>query len=118
MAQTLLTLQFFVFGGLMFTLGSSLSAYTCLRLFRRHLRRAAGEPDKNGVTRDDIRAELMCDVFAVELMSKDETPDDVARYLYMEAERRARMRKQGVLPEDEKDLFSTPQSKPESPEGP
>lgn len=116
MARIFFTLEFIIFSGVMFTLGMSVSAYTYLRLFRRHLRRAAGEPDENGVTRDDIRSELMRDEFATELMCNDDTPEDVARYLYLEAERRARMRKQGVLAADENDLFSPPRHKPELPE--
>ncbi len=118
MARIFLTLEFITFGGVMFTLGMSLSTYTCLRLFRRHLRRAAGEPDEHGVTRDDIRSELMSDAFATELMCNDGTSEDVARYLYLEAERRARMRKQGVLPNDENDLFSPPRHRPGLPESP
>ncbi|MDE0605539.1 MAG: hypothetical protein OXH78_00085 [Acidimicrobiaceae bacterium] len=65
------------------------------------------------MTRDDIRSELMRDVFATELMCNEDTPDDVARYLYLEAERRARLRKQGVSVEDENDLFSKPHPNPE-----
>ena len=118
MARIFLTLEIFIFGCVMFTLGMSLSTYTCMRLFRRHLRRAAGEPDEHGVTRDDIRSELMRDAFATELMCNDDTPEDVARYLYLEAERRARMRKQGFLADDENDLFSPPRHRPELPESP
>lgn len=113
MAQIFLTTQFALLCFLMFTLGMFTSSYTSLKLFRRHLRRCSGKPDEQGVTRDDIRTELMLDPFATELMCNDETPDDVARYLYLEAERRARLRKQGVSLEDENDLFSKPHPKPE-----
>lgn len=113
MAFHMLTLQFALFGVLMFCLGSLASTFVCSMLFRRTIRRASGEPDENGVTRDDIRAELMLDAFATELMCSDDTPEDVARYLYLEAERRARLRKQGVSVENENDLFSKPHSNPE-----
>lgn len=113
MAQIFLTTQFMLFGCMMFTLGMLTSTYTCSKLFRSHLRRCSGKPDDHGVTRDDIRLELMCDPFATELMCNDGTPDDVARYLYLEAERRARLRKRGVSVEDENDLFSKPHPNPE-----
>ena len=67
------------------------------------------------MTRDDIRSELMRDAFATDLMCNDDTPDDVVRYLYLEAERRAKMRKEGVLADNENDLFSPPQRDSESP---
>ncbi|MCY3850107.1 MAG: hypothetical protein OXF75_04800 [Acidimicrobiaceae bacterium] len=114
MAQIILTAQFALLGCVMFTLGMSASAYTCWKLFRRHLQRCSGKPDEHGVTRDDIRSELMRDAFATELMCSEETPEDVARYLYLEAERRARLRKQGVSVEDENDLFSKPHPDPEA----
>ena len=116
MARFFLTLEFVVFGGFMFTLGMSASAYTFRMLLKRHFRSSSGKPDEPGVTRDDIRSELMRDAFATDLMCNDDTPDDVVRYLYLEAERRAKMRKQGVLADDENDLFSPPQRKPELPE--
>ncbi len=109
----LVTLQFALFGALMFSLGYSASTYVCWMMFKRRIRRVAGEPDENGVTRDDIRSELMRDAFATELMCNDDTPEDVTRYLYLEAERRARMRKQGVSVENENDLFSKPHPNPE-----
>ncbi|MDE0067783.1 MAG: hypothetical protein OXN44_13045 [Acidimicrobiaceae bacterium] len=113
MAQIFFTAQFAALGCLLFTLGMLTSTYTSWALFRRHLRRCSGKPDEHGVTRDDIRSELMRDVFATELMCNEDTPDDVARYLYLEAERRARLRKQGVSVEDENDLFSKPHPNPE-----
>ena len=115
MARIFLTLEFVLFSGFMFTLGMSVSAYTSLRLVRRHLRRSSGKADENGVTRDDIRSELMRDAFATDLMCNDDTPDDVVRYLYLEAERRAKMRKRGLLADNENDLFSPPQRDSESP---
>lgn len=105
-------LQFGLFGILMFSWGYSAATYVCTMLFKRSIRRASGKADENGVTRDDIRSELMRDPFAVELMCSDDTPEDVTRYLYLEAERRARMRKQGVSVENENDLFSNPKPKP------
>lgn len=113
MAQVLMTAQFALLCLLMFTLGMLTSTLTCWKWFRRHLRRCSGKPDEHGVTRDDIRSELMRDAFATELMCNEDTPDDVARYLYLEAERRARLRKQGVSVEDENDLFSKPHPNPE-----
>lgn len=118
MAFHLLTLQFALFGTLMFSLGSLASTYVCSMLFKRSIRRASGKPDENGVTSDDIRSELMRDAFATALMCSDDTPEDVSRYLYLEAERRARMRKQGLLGIDENDLFSPPRHRPELPGGP
>ena len=118
MAFHFLTLHFAFFGALMFSLGSLASTYVCSMLFKRRIRRASGKPDENGVTRDDIRSELMRDAFATELMCNDDTPEDVTRYLSLEAERRARMRKQGVLANDDNDLFSPPRPRPELPESP
>lgn len=114
MARILLTLEFVLFGAMMFTLGMSASAYTSYHLLKRHIRRSSGSStDENGVSRDDIRSELMRDAFATELMCNDDTPEDVVRYLYLEAERRAKMRKDGVLADDENDLFSPPHHNPE-----
>lgn len=128
MAQVLLSLPFALFGTLMFLFGYLASSYVTLMLLkgtvrtsRRRARTASsqtvtsdnGVASDNGVTRDDIRAELLRDAFATELMCNDDTPDDVARYLYLEAERRARLRKQGVAVENENDLFSKPHDNPE-----
>ena len=116
MARILLTLEFVLFGAMMFTLGMSASAYISWMLVKRHLGRLSGRSaNENGVTRDDIRSELMRDAFATDLMCNDDTPDDVVRYLYLEAERRAKMRKQGVLADNENDLFAPPQRDSESP---
>ncbi len=60
------------------------------------------------VSRDDIRHELMRDPFVADMFGDDDTPDDVARYLYLEAERRALMRKRKELLEDENDFFAPP----------
>lgn len=117
MAQFLFTLPFALFGTFMFLLGYLASSYVCLMLLRRTPRvpskKTSNTSNSGDVTRDDIRAELLRDTFATELMCDDDTPDDVARYLYLEAERRARLRKQGVDVEDDTDLFSRPHDKRE-----
>ncbi len=112
-AQLFLTTQFLLFGALMFSVGMTASGYTTWMLLKRYVRRSSGKPDEHEVTRDDIRLELMLDAFATELMCNDDTPEDVVRYLYLEAERRARLRKRGVSLENENDLFSKPHPNPE-----
>ena len=72
--------------------------------------------DSADVTRDDIRDELMRDRVAIELMVGDRTPENVQRYLYLEALRRARMRKLNLLGEDENDFFAAPPYQNERPE--
>ena len=77
--------------------------------YRRRLAkvRAVG-PDGTVVTKDDIRRELMRDPVAADLFTSDDTPDDVARYLFLEAERRAMLRKCNRLDDDENDFFAPP----------
>ena len=60
------------------------------------------------VTRQDIREELCRDPIAVDMFMNDGTPDDVQRYLYLEAERRAIMRKRRQLADNENDFFAPP----------
>ncbi len=109
MALFFLTVEFALFGALMFTLGMSASSYIVSMLLKRNIRKSSGSStDENAVTRDDIRSELMRDPFATDLMCNDDTSDDVVRYLYLEAERRVKLRKQGILGDHENDLFSPP----------
>ena len=64
--------------------------------------------DGTVVTKDDIRRELMRDPVAVDLFTSDDTSEDVARYLFLEAERRAMLRKRNRLDDDENDFFAPP----------
>lgn len=77
--------------------------------YRRKLAkvRAVG-PDGAVVTKDDIRRELMRDPVAADLFTSDDTPEGVARYLFLEAERRAMLRKCNRLDNDENDFFAPP----------
>jgi len=79
------------------------------RWYRRKLAkvRAVG-PDGAVVTKADIRRELMRDPVAADLFASDDTPEDVARYLFLEAERRAMLRKCNRLDDDENDFFAPP----------
>lgn len=103
-----LGVQFTIFGLAMFNLGL-LVPYIRTTWYRRRMRRwrAARSQDET-ITRDDIREELTRDPVAAELFMNDSTPDDVQRYLYLEAERRAVMRRQRQLADDENDFFAPP----------
>ena len=96
------------FGLMMLNLGL-LYPYLRNKWYRRRLKkvRVVG-PDGTVVTKDDIRHELMRDPVAAELFTSDDTPDDVARYLFLEAERRAMLRKCNRLDDDETDFFAPP----------
>ena len=97
------------FGLMMFNLGLSYP-YLRNKWYRRRLRkvRAVG-PNGTVVTKDDIRRELMRDpAVAADLFTSDDTPEDVARYLFLEAERRAMLRKCNRLDDDENDFFAPP----------
>ena len=63
------------------------------------------------VTQDDIRNELVRDPVATDIMVADGTPGDVQRYLYLEALRRARMRKLNLLGDADNDFFAAPWSR-------
>lgn len=63
------------------------------------------------ITQEDIRNELMRDPVATDIMVADDTPGDVQRYLYLEALRRARMRKLNLLGEADNDFFAAPRSR-------
>ena len=60
------------------------------------------------ITREDIRDELIRDPVATRMMVDDDTPEDVQRYLYLEALRRARFRKMDLLDDCDNDLFAAP----------
>ena len=96
------------FGLMMLNLGL-LYPFLRNKWYRRKLKkvRAVG-PDGTVVTKDDIRHELMRDPVASDLFASDDTPDDVARYLFLEAERRAMLRKCNRLDDDENDFFAPP----------
>ena len=108
MGPLLSTAQFVLFGLLMFNAGLRVpilrNKWYRWKLERERAYRAAGRP----ITRDDIREELCRDPVATELFMSDNTPEDVQRYLYLEAERRAMMRRQKQLADDESDFFAPP----------
>ncbi len=64
------------------------------------------------VTRDEVRGEFIRDPVATEMFMSDDTPTDVQRYLYLEACRRAKLRKQKILGRTENDLFASPRNPP------
>ncbi len=75
--------------------------------YRRRMRRMRAA--RTGpITKDDIREELGRDPVAMNLFMSDHTPSDVQRYLYLEAERRAIMRRSRQLAENESDFFAPP----------
>ena len=108
MGPLLSTAQFVLCGLLMFNAGLLVpvlrNKWYRWKLERERAYRAAGRP----ITRDDIREELCRDPVATELFMSDNTPEDVQRYLYLEAERRAMMRRQKQLADDESDFFAPP----------
>jgi len=63
---------------------------------------------RSEVTSDEIRDELTRDPAAVQLFMGEDTPEDVQRYLFLEAERRVLMRRRNQLDDDEVDLFAPP----------
>ena len=106
---SLLTIAMFgSFGLMMFNLGLSYP-YLRNKWYRRRLA-AVHSVSSSGdiVTKDDIRHELLRDPVATDLFASDDTPEDVQRYLFLEAERRAMMRKRKQLDDDENDLFAPP----------
>lgn len=60
------------------------------------------------VTRADVRNELIRDPVATEMLLSDDTPEDVQRYLYLEAMSRAHMRKHNLLGEGDNNFFDDP----------
>ena len=108
MAPLLMIAQFVLYGLLMFHLGL-LAPIVRNKWYRRRLRRErAGRGGDRTVNKDDIRAELCRDPVAVDMFMSDSTPEDVQRYLYLEAERRAIMRKRSQLADSENDFFAPP----------
>ena len=108
MSPLLTTVQFAFFGLFMFNLGVALPIFRTM-WYRRRLRRLRAARSGDGtITKNDIREELTRDPVATELFLSDNTPEDVQRYLYLEAERRAIMRKQKQLADNENDFFAPP----------
>ena len=105
MLEVLIVVYFVIFGFVMFNLGMMMT-FIRNRWHRWRMRmEVAGRVD---VSKDDIRNELSRDPVAMEMFMRDETPDDVQRYLYLEAERRAIMRKRRILSDSETDFFAPP----------
>ena len=108
MAPLLMTAEFTLFGLAMFNLGL-LAPFLRNKWYRRRMQRErAGRGAGRTITKDDIREELCRDPVAVNLFMHDGTPEDVQRYLYLEAERRAIMRKRSQLTDNENDFFAPP----------
>ena len=108
MTPVLMTAAFGTFGLAMFNLGLLVPILKA-KWYRRQL---AGVrtvcSDGTVVTKDDIRHELLRDPVATDIFASDDTSEDVQRYLFLEAERRATMRKRKQLDDDENDLFAPP----------
>ena len=108
MAPLLMTAEFTLFGLFMFNLGLFVPIARN-RWYRRRMRRErARRGGGKRITRDDIREELSRDPVAVDMFMSDNTPEDVQRYLYLEAERRAIMRRRRQLADNENDFFAPP----------
>lgn len=108
MAPFLTVAEYAFFGLAMFNLGL-IVPFARNRWYRwRMLRERAGRGDGRTITKEDIREELCRDPVAVDMFMNDSTPDDVQRYLYLEAERRAIMRKRKQLADHENDFFAPP----------
>ena len=66
------------------------------------------------VSRDEVRDEVMRDPKASHMFLDDDTPQDVQQYIFLEARRRAKMRKLGILGETDNDLFAPPNHPPDN----
>ena len=108
MAPLLMTAEFTLFGLLMFNLGLFVPVARNKWHRWRMKRERAGRGDSKTITKNDIREELCRDPVAVDMFMSDGTPEDVQRYLYLEAERRAIMRKRRQLADHENDFFAPP----------
>ncbi len=108
MAPLLMTAEFTLFGLFMFNLGLFVPIARNRWHRWRMQRERAGRGDGRRITRDDIREELSRDPVAADMFMNDRTPEDVQRYLYLEAERRAIMRKRRQLADNENDFFAPP----------
>ena len=97
--------------------GFSLGLLAPIARNRWHRRRMESRRDGRGetVTKTDIREELCRDPVAVDMFMSDETPEDVQRYLFLEAEHRAIMRKRKQLDDDENDFFAPPRRRGHDP---
>ena len=107
MAPLLMTAEFVIFGLAMFNLGLFVPVARNKWYRRRTERERAGRSGK-AITKADIREELCRDPVAVEMFMRDDTPEDIQRYLYLEAERRAIMRRRKQLADNENDFFAPP----------
>ena len=109
MTTLLITIYFVLFGLAMFNLGGM--SIILMHIWHRRRTRlgSAGRGDAE-ITKADVRDELTRDPVAMEMFMRDETPDDVQRYLYLEAERRAVMRKRRILTDGETDFFAPPRN--------
>ena len=108
MAPFVMTVEFAFFGLAMFNMGLIVPLARNRWHRWRMERERAGRGDGRTVTKEDIREELCRDPVAVDMFMSDDTPDDVQRYLYLEAERRAIMRKRRQLADSENDFFAPP----------
>ena len=108
MAPLVMTAEFAVFGLAMFNLGLVVPVARNRWYRWRMKRERAGRAEGRPVTKEDIREELCRDPVAVDMFMSDDTPEDVQRYLYLEAERRAIMRKRRQLADNENDFFAPP----------
>lgn len=117
MAEVLFSLHVLLTAAFSFNLGLLVSTGWVLRKLKRFSDSFVEQAEKivanDEVTRDDVRAELMRDRVAAEIVCGDDTPEEVVRYLYIEAERRARLRKRGGLQEHDNDLFAIPPFNPD-----
>ena len=107
MAPLIMTVEFTLFGLLMFNLGL-LVPILRNKWYRRRLKRERAGRGDGCITKNDIREELCRDPVAIEMFMSDHTPEDVQRYLYLEAERRAIMRRRNQLTDGENDFFAPP----------
>ena len=108
MAPLLMTAEFTLFGLFMFNLGLFVPIARNQWHRRRMRRERAGRGDGRTIDKSDIREELCRDPVAMDMFMNDSTPEDVQRYLYLEAERRAIMRKRRQLTDNENDFFAPP----------
>ena len=108
MAPLVMAVEFAAFGFFMFNLGLFVPRLRTLWYRGRTKRLRAVRSADGAITRDDIREELCRDPVATQMFMNDDTPEDVQRYLYLEAERRATMRRHRQLAEDENDFFAPP----------
>ena len=107
MAPLLMTAEFAIFGLAVFNLGLVVPILRN-KWYRRLTERGRAGRSGKEITRVDIREELCRDPVAVEMFMNDDTPEDVQRYLYLEAERRAIMRRRKQLADNENDFFAPP----------